>query len=633
MLKPLPMKKVRMIGLLEAESTALSLWRRLGVIQLEKIPIDKLGLEQGKTDQRLEDVNEALVRVRGIRSALKKVKVRPQPITADPVEITKSIKIKPQLIEINNKIDELKTKKEPLFEKKRLLQRVSSLEMDFATLPNNLDYTLFSVKEDRFDALKTRLEKKEIHNQLLSAKDPQKEGNLVCLLATKEADINTLLSETEKIDLPDISGGPRQALLNVQYELARIDDKIKKLDMVLQQYSEKYYPLTQRLSEALRLEQEIYLTAQKFGSSKNAFYAEGWIKKRDLAKLVHTTQKLLDNKVTIQEVPYSEHKGVGCPTVLENPKIIRPFQFLVEFFAVPKNYEYDPSIFLLFTIPIAYGMIVGDAGYALISLILAGAINRFSNKGGMLDQFSKIWMIGALPTFIFGVIYNEYFGLPHEAFTGGVNYIPTILNRHHDVLTYLTVSILLGWITMMLGYILGAIIEWNHNRKHAYAKLAWMVVLIGGTLAVGSFMLEAFSTDIGMIGLIALIFGAIALFLTEGVMGMVEIPALAGNVMSYSRIAAVGMAGVLLAELINTLIKPDIGKIGTIEGALGFILMTLAFIIAHSANAFLHMFEGFIHGARLSVLEFFNKFFHGGGVAFKPFVLKREYTVDTEIEK
>lgn len=239
-------------------------------------------------------------------------------------------------------------------------------------------------------------------------------------------------------------------------------------------------------------------------------------------------------------------------------------------------------------------------------------------------------MIGAIPTFILGILFDEYFGYSHKAILGQ-SYYTASLHRVGDVQGLLLVTILVGWISMALGFLLGAINEWHHSKKHATAKLAWILIQIGGTLLVTTYLLGATGADLGMAGALIFAAGAIIVFITEGAMGLVEIPGLASNIMSYARIAAVGVGGVILAEAINELLLPNTASLSSGDpwAILIFVLIAIAYALAHAANAFIAMFESLIHGSRLSVIEFFGKFFKGGGKLFKPFELRQKYVVDS----
>ncbi|MFH0927644.1 MAG: V-type ATPase 116kDa subunit family protein [Candidatus Micrarchaeota archaeon] len=628
MLYPIKMAKVRMVGLSKDLQAALSLWRRLGMVELEATEHGPLGLEKGQTLEIYDQISEQLVRVRGIKNALPPIESSPVQIK-NPVDEARKITIGPRILEILAELKQLKKSHEPLEAQRKALERLLPLQVDFSKKPEQIRFTLISCKKKSLDEIKKSAARLTKATKWLDAQDPQDSNSSLALIASPAGlDLSQALGAAQIIAIPQIKGTPRQALFDAQASLERLKMRTEELNFELNSLSEHYYPRLLAIEEALSMDADLAREASKFANSAQCFFASGWIKERDFEKFKNTTEKLLEGQVAIQKVPQAEHHSKGAPTVLENPGPAKPFQFLVEFLSIPNASELDPSIFILFTIPIAYGLIIGDAGYAVISFLIATLISMKVKKGGMMYNFARIWQIGAIPSFIFGAMFDEYFGFSHQALLGASLYTP-LIHRVSNIEGLLLLTIGVGWANIALGFILGAINEWHHSKKHAVAKIAWIVVQIGGTIAVACFLLNAVPFEQGIIGAALLGVGIIALAALEGPIGLVEVPGLAANIMSFVRIAAVGVAGVILAEAINSLLMPNMQMLSSPLGIILFIIMALAYAFAHAANAFIAMFEGFIHGARLSVVEFFQKFFHGGGKPFNPFMLKRRYTLDS----
>ncbi len=630
MLHPIKMSKVRMIGLNSDLTAALSLWRRLGVIELNTYSYDGDELQKGQSLELYDKISEHLVRVRGIKNALPPSTITPLYIP-NAIEEAQNSKIGPQILKIRHDLKQLSAKRDPLEAKIRELERLAPIELDFSLKPQTLDYYVFSCPTKSIENVKSELSKITTASVWLRYDDQKNAQHSLLVIAIKtKVDISALCSKLKCtiIQIPDSVRVPKQSLLESQNLLESISHAQKNLNAQLLSLSEKYYSKIVALEEALSLDASLAREASKFSNSQQCFFATGWVKDADFAKFQKTTNKLLNGRIAIQKIDASDLHHEIAPTALQNPKVVRPFQFLVEFLNLPKSDEIDPSILLIFTVPLAYGMIMGDAGYALISFLLATLMISKVQKGGMMWHFSKIWQISAIPAFIFGILYDEYFAFTHKQLLGQSFYEP-IVHRVHNVEGLLVLTVMVGWVYIALGFLLGAINEWSHSKKHAYAKLAWIIVQIGGTLAAGAFLLGAFSFELGIIGTVLLLLGVIVIGMFEGAVGLVEIPGLSANIMSFARIAAVGVGGVILAEAINSLLLPDPSMLSTPQGVAIFIITALAYCVAHVANIVIAMFEGFIHGARLSVVEFFQKFFHGGGKLFNPLVLRRNYTLDS----
>lgn len=632
MLNPLPMQKVRLIGLKSSQEQSLRLWQKLGVIHLTPLPISKLGLQEGRPPESYDALSEQLVRLRAIRSSLLPISVPPGAAPKDALAAARSLQIEDALLEIKGARERLSTEAAALAAQSDALGRLFGFDLDFSALPPAMDYYLFSLPSAVLPILRHSWSRHSWHSEWLTASDPSKKEHALALVAVpKGQDCGPALAGVERISLPVASGVPNQAVLRLRAQMAELEGRRRQLQARLQELSEHYYPLCVRLEETLTLAADCAQAAAHLGVSADCFYAEGWVKPGDVEMLQSKSAAHLGAKAMVQVLSGQEHRGIGMPTVLSNPAMAGPFQFLVEFLSLPRADEMDPSLLLLFTIPILYGMIVGDAGYALLSLALAAFIASKSQKGGMLWQFCRIWMIGAVPSFIFGVLFDEFFGYSHATLLGLSNPLYTaVISRVHEVPTLIVWSLVAGILHVGLGFVLGILNAWNHDRKHAYAKMGWLLVEAGGIFAVGYYLLGAFSPLLGMAGAATLAAGALVILLTEGPIGLVEIPSLASNLMSYSRIAAIGVGGVIMAEIINEFFAPNPQMLSTPVGMLTFALVALLYVFAHILNTGLAMFESFIHGARLNVVEFFGKFYHGGGIPFRPFAAYRQFTLERD---
>jgi len=201
-----------------------------------------------------------------------------------------------------------------------------------------------------------------------------------------------------------------------------------------------------------------------------------------------------------------------------------------------------------------------------------------------------------------------------------------LLNRGHsnynilgyDILTILLISVIIGALHINFGLLIGFYnVFVAHGLKHAiFEKVSWFVLEAGVALIVLS-LLKMIVWPV-WVGVIIFIISLIMLFIGEGVRGLIEFPALFSNMLSYMRLGAVGLASLGLAVVVNeNFAKPLLAK-----GGFSIIAAILIMIIGHAINIALGVIGPFLHGVRLHYVEFFTKFFHGGGVEFKPFGYK-----------
>jgi len=433
----------------------------------------------------------------------------------------------------------------------------------------------------------------------------------------------------ERIEVPKFEGKPRRILQKAKFDQQEAADLLAELNRRLDALSRQWFFKCAAVEEALTIAADRAEISYRFGESRDCFFLDGWMKEKDVEPLRGKLSHALGNGVMLQAGHKADghHIEPGTPTVLENPKVAGPFQFLLEMMNLPQSGEIDPTISLFVFVPILYGMIMGDAGYAVVSLALALFIRSKADPKGMLYPLSMIWAISALPGFVFGVLFDEFFGLSHKAILGLSQplYQP-IFRRMEGITTLLVFCIFAGMLHVAAGFLFGFFNEWGHSKKHAVVKLAWILVEAGGALAVAGGLFGAVPEAMTYAGAAMFAFGALVVFWGEGIIGLFEIPGLASNIMSYLRIAAIGVAGVILAELINMFLMPDAKQASNPAGAAIFALTTVLFVALHFANIGLAMFEALVHGARLNFVEFFGKFFKGNGIRFVPFAARRRYT-------
>jgi V/A-type H+-transporting ATPase subunit I len=425
--------------------------------------------------------------------------------------------------------------------------------------------------------------------------------------------------------LPSLSGTPKQAKSELEAKAEKLSEKLAAAKRKLENFTNMHYPRLAAVEEALQIEADRAEIATQFSASSSLYYIEGWAEDARFDSLQQQMKEKFGKKVLLLKSSPSHHDSP--PTKLENPKHAGPFQFVVEFLSTTGYSEIDPTLLLTFFIPIIYALIFGDAGYAVMSFLLASFMITKSKEGALLNQIAKIWRLAAVPAFLAGIIFDEYIGFTHTHLLEvlGMGHISLYegLHRVESITTLMLICIIAGMVHLAAGFILGAINEWHHSRKHSIAKLCWLGIEIAGFFLVAAGMFNAFPAF--MIPALALfVLCVIGLIATEGPIAAVEIPGLASNIMSYIRIAAVGVGGVILAEAINELLLPkfDASPVGIIV----FLFTAAAYIAIHVASCVLAMFESFIHGARLNVVEFFGKFYKGNGTKFSPFSAKRLYT-------
>lgn len=343
------------------------------------------------------------------------------------------------------------------------------------------------------------------------------------------------------------------------------------------------------------------------GSSDHLVVLSGWVPDRQLEQLRTALERELGPTVAVVERQTSATDRRDAPVALENGPVFRAFEPLASFVVVPRYGSLDPTPLIALALPAFIGLMVGDIGYGLVLLgLLLAARWRWPQS----NQMRRIWPIGlvsALSTIGFGVLFGEWFGNAGAELFG---LQPVWLDRLEAIEGLLILAIAIGVGQVGLGLVLGVVNAALLRHRRELAGRASLLVCVAAIL-VGLASLVQFVPD--QVGIAAAAAGAIALvllFLAVGLTGPIEVIGALGNILSYSRLMAIGLASVMLGLVANRL-----G--GLVEGALAGILVAG---IVHALNFTLGFFDASVQGIRLHYVEFFSKFVEPGGVRYAPFV-------------
>jgi V/A-type H+-transporting ATPase subunit I len=623
---PAKMRKIRIISMRKDVPRLIAALHENGLVDFRDVNADFL--EKDAPLEAFENISSQLVRIRALRAALP-TGPAPKPKAmrlSEAMAKAESIRIDDEVRELQKRREEAAKRAAEVNETIKTLDEIKGLNIDFAELKSSkLSFYLGKISAERMPRLQEAFGKITRNYNIVSYLSKKE---YICLLAVDgTADARKAFAQSGFVELPfpKITGKAKDALSALQQEKARLADDVKKIDAKLKEISTHHYAELALLEEALSIEADRAEKTSQFSRTKSVSVLEGWIEADQYKKLEAMLKSVLNSSYVVQDVADSEPP----PTKLKNPGALSPFEFLVEFFSLPQSGEIDPTFILAFTFPLIYGMMLGDVGYGLVSLIIALII--IMKTKGMLRAVGKLWAFAAIPAMIFGVIYDEWFGFTHQHILEMLGFGESMslplypgLHRMENIATLLVITIFLGMAQLALAFVLGAINNWHHSKKHAIAKLAWIGIEAGGFVLITTLMFPVLPQSYMPYGAAVFALAFVLIIWGEGVMGLMELPGFVGNILSYTRIVSVGVASVVVAELLNEYLFPNPSM------GLWMFLVIPVYAGIHLFNICLGMFESIVQGGRLNLVEFFSKFYKGGGKKFAPFRAERIYTKSAE---
>ncbi|MEM9049262.1 MAG: hypothetical protein AAGC92_11150 [Pseudomonadota bacterium] len=420
-------------------------------------------------------------------------------------------------------------------------------------------------------------------------------------------------------DEPDAETLPVPRVHMGALPLSALDAQLEEVEIALEALQAERSEMTRSISllradlSAAFTEAELAYAQEQTRDDDALFALQGWVPEDRMEALM-----ALANRMVLAVTVERPHWRETPPTLLRRPVQETAGVDLAMFYQTPHYRSWDPSIVILASFAIFFAMIIADAGYGAV--ILGGLFMFWSRMAGSerARSWRRLGVVNALATILYGVLIGSYFGAaaPEGTLLAGLKIIDL-----NDFDSMMQLSIVIGVIHIVLANAMNA---WSlRGRPSAIANLGWIAGILGGLgywLGAGSAGLVAVGAGLALI----LFFSSdrpIARWtdwlwrLLDGAQQLTSIMGAFGDVLSYMRLFALGLASASLALTFNSL---AVSVVEALPG-LGFLLAALILIVGHVLNFALGLLSGVVHGLRLNYIEFYKWGLPEEGVAFRPF--------------
>jgi len=528
----------------------------------------------------------------------------------------------PSLLSLNKKhVKQMQTARQNIINIQNVLQlHHQNIELATALLPElhdkafNHQLSMIAVKLDNEASLVQLRENLarafDGEYELITA--PLGDHDLAIAIFLPEAHIKTLQSLLESAHIPEqnnLRTSNHTTLADyLESEKEQVNilfHQLENLEKEQEGFQSRWAPFYLSCRDWLIEQLETHLQHNCIKETTMCFAINGWVPLDEVNILKEKMENTFAGKVTLQELEIQQKDLEDVPVMLRNPPYLKPFEIFTRLLPLPRYTSLDPTPFLGLFLPIFFGMILGDAGYAIILLILGITGWILLRDHPWVRDASKVLTICSIYTGLFGVLYGEFFG---EQGAHLIGLHPLIMSRSGTLMPMMYFTLAVGGFHILTGLTLGAFSSFlQHQIKEGtFRSLSLLTVLIFGILTLTLFISSLHHLRMPLLITVGITIPA--LIITGGFLAPLEMLKHLGHIISYTRIMAVGMTSVMLAYVANRLA----GEAGTL--AVGI----LVGVLLHLFNIVLGIFAPTVHALRLHYVEFFSKFYESGGRQYSP---------------
>ncbi len=639
-----PMKKITVFALQSSRKIVMESLQKMGCVELKrtadeenlsgvsvKEQIQSFERYMAAAQSAIEILDEIAPEKKGMFAEKESTSIQNYSLSKHKVEkINKSVH---DIIAKNKRINEISA---DIAQRKANVLSLKpwselDLEMNFNSL-KNAEVALYTLNSAVTVGMMDEILEKTpgVYYEIISSKS---DFSCVWLMFLRElsADVHKVIRENGFVP-PSAGLSHRTPKAKIAHLEKRIDELLaenERLKQELKVACEKRDDI-KLFYDYLKIRCEKYENLEKIGQTKKAFVLSGYVPEKNAEAVKKRIEDAALAYVEISDIPEDEE----APVLFSNNAFAKPVEDITKTYSMPSKNDIDPNPIMAFFYYLFFGMMFSDAGYGIL-LMIGTAYLGFVKK--YKQDFMKMFFYCGVSTTFWGFMYGSFFGdLVYRfsiTFLGKeIMLSPIWVDPAKEPLLLLIFSILLGLIQILVGLIISFYMNWRIGKKAdaIFDVGSWILIISGIIFLAGGIALGVSSLTTA--GIVLAVAGALIIVLMKardnknivmrlfsGILGLYDITSYVSDALSYSRLMALGLATGVIAQVVNIM--------GTLAGksVMGFIMFVIVFIIGNLLNFAINMLGAYVHTNRLQYVEFYSKFYEGGGKTFEPMGMNSEY--------
>lgn len=618
------MSKFNLLSFEEKRSSLLNILQNFNYVHFNDLEVseDETYLKEVKNESKLNDLNESLDKLHYSIETVKKF-AGENKTDLKRIDLDKVYKagsnfdfnlIYDKLLKLVKKREGLVDKRQAISQKIDDLGPWKDIDTDLTTLydSNRVYVDTGSISSQFYDTLRKTLVEKHLDESMVYRYSEADKLSYVVAISSlaDEEEFKEILREFGFVRIKvKAEGSVVNSLRELESERKAVNSEIEKIETEIAEFS-KYSDDFNLYEAYLENERKKEASAEFFLKTKSMDVIEGYVPEDMTDTFKNDLKSVLDEKF-ILDIKEAELDDPKVPIILDNNKVVEPFESIVETYALPQYNEIDPSLLVAIFYTIFTGFMIGDLGYGLLGLIGTIYLLKTKDFPKSKEKMIKVFMAISISSCVFGILFGSVFG--------GIIDVPFgWIDTQQDVYTLIGMSFAIGTVALAVSVAMTIVINLKNNRPlDAVYDSLFIYMFLGGIgyyvyskNKIGLYIMAA-----GMVGI--LLFSgrdakSIGGRLGSGFYNVYGLTSWIGDFVSFLRLMALVLSGGFVAYAVNVIVKMVGGS-----GIVGIIGAILIFVLFQLFNMFLSYLSAYVHGLRLIYVEMFNKFYEGGGVKFR----------------